>query len=61
VAWASFAGDHLKSASDLGLPLIAVGLYYRFGYFRQSWRLTAGSMKPIRSASTQHRIVGVIA
>jgi len=30
------AGDHLKSASDLGLPLIAVGLYYRFGYFRQS-------------------------
>ncbi|GJF10814.1 alpha-1,4 glucan phosphorylase [Mycolicibacterium cyprinidarum] len=30
------AGDHLKSASDLGLPLIAVGLHYRHGYFRQS-------------------------
>jgi starch phosphorylase len=30
------AGDHLKSASDLGLPLIAVGLYYRSGYFKQS-------------------------
>lgn len=30
------AGDHLKSASDLGVPLIAVGLYYRSGYFRQS-------------------------
>lgn len=30
------AGDHLKSASDLGLPLIAVGLLYRAGYFRQS-------------------------
>ncbi len=29
------AGDHLKSASDLGLPLIAVGLLYRYGYFRQ--------------------------
>ncbi len=29
------AGDHLKSASDLGLPLIAVGLLYRKGYFRQ--------------------------
>jgi glycogen phosphorylase len=28
------AGDHLKSASDLGVPLIAVGLYYRSGYFR---------------------------
>jgi glycogen phosphorylase len=29
------AGDHLKSASDLGLPLIAVGLLYQEGYFRQ--------------------------
>src|SRR5437660_6166232 len=29
------AGDHLKSASDLNLPLVAVGLSYRFGYFRQ--------------------------
>jgi len=29
------AGDHLKSASDLNLPLVAVGLFYRFGYFRQ--------------------------
>ncbi len=29
------AGDHVKSASDLGLPLIAVGLFYRRGYFRQ--------------------------
>ncbi len=30
------AGDHLKSASDLGVPLIGVGLFYRHGYFRQS-------------------------
>jgi starch phosphorylase len=29
------AGDHLKAASDLGLPLIGVGLLYRYGYFRQ--------------------------
>ncbi len=29
------AGDHLKSASDLGTPLVAVGLLYRYGYFRQ--------------------------
>lgn len=29
------AGDHLKSASDLGLPLVAVGLLYQHGYFRQ--------------------------
>jgi len=30
------AGDHLKSASDLGVPIIAVGLFYRAGYFRQA-------------------------
>lgn len=29
------AGDHLKSASDLGLPLVGVGLAYQEGYFRQ--------------------------
>ncbi len=29
------AGDHLKAASDLGLPLVAIGLLYRYGYFRQ--------------------------
>ena len=32
------AGDHLKSASDLRLPLVAVGLLYRYGYFRQRLR-----------------------
>jgi len=32
------AGDHLKSASDLNLPLVAVGLLYRYGYFRQRLR-----------------------
>src|SRR5215216_1048796 len=32
------AGDHLKSASDLGLPLVAIGLLYRYGYFRQRLR-----------------------
>jgi starch phosphorylase len=29
------AGDHLKSASDLGVPLVGVGLFYGQGYFRQ--------------------------
>jgi len=32
------AGDHLKSASDLRVPLVAVGLLYRYGYFRQRLR-----------------------
>jgi glycogen phosphorylase len=30
------AGDHLKSASDLGVPVVGVGLLYRHGYFTQS-------------------------
>jgi len=29
------SGDHLKSASDMGLPLVGVGLLYRYGYFKQ--------------------------
>jgi starch phosphorylase len=29
------AGDHLKSASDLGVPIVGVGIAYRFGYFHQ--------------------------
>ena len=33
------AGDHLKSASDLSLSLVAVGLLYHFGYFRQQLSL----------------------
>ncbi len=29
------AGDHLKSASDLGLPLVGIGLFYKYAYFTQ--------------------------
>jgi len=32
------AGDHLKSASDLGIPLVGVGLLYRQGYYLQELR-----------------------
>jgi starch phosphorylase len=40
------AGDHLKSCSDLGVPLVAVGLLYQQGYFRQylnadGWQMEA--------------------
>ncbi len=30
------SGDHMKTASDMGLPLVGVGLLYRQGYFRQN-------------------------
>ncbi|MEA3364385.1 MAG: alpha-glucan family phosphorylase [Candidatus Hydrogenedentes bacterium] len=29
------AGDHLQAASDLGIPLVGIGLYYAYGYFKQ--------------------------
>jgi len=29
------SGDHLKGASDLGIPIIGIGLFYRYGYFKQ--------------------------
>src|SRR5215469_5134978 len=29
------AGDHLKAAAELGIPLVGVGLFYRGGYFTQ--------------------------
>nr|WP_156609817.1 alpha-glucan family phosphorylase [Auraticoccus cholistanensis] len=40
------AGDHLKAASDLGVPIVGVGLLYRHGYFRQS--LDAGGWQQER-------------
>src|SRR6476620_7316876 len=33
------AGDHLKSASDLGVPIVGIGLFYKTGYFKQSLNL----------------------
>jgi starch phosphorylase len=58
------AGDHLKSASDLGLPLVGIGLFYHEGYFTQAldaggWqqesypRLEAISL-PLREASNDN-------
>ena len=45
------AGDHLKSASDQGLPLVAVGLRYRQGYFHQ--RLDVSGWQSEAYADTQ--------
>ena len=42
------AGDHLKSASDLGLPLVAVGLLYRWGYFHQRLNIDGHQREEMR-------------
>jgi starch phosphorylase len=66
------AGDHIKSASDLGIPLVGVGLYYAEGYFHQhldqdgwqhedytdaeDWHLP---MEPATGPDGQHLIVRI--
>ncbi len=52
------AGDHVKAASDLGVPMVAVGLLYRRGYFQQAvdpdgyqqhtYTLLEASRRPVR-------------
>ena len=49
------AGDHLKSASDLGIPLVAVGLYYDQGYFRQ--RLDRDGWQHEEYIDVDHRLL----
>lgn len=66
------AGDHLKAASDLGLPLVGLGLLYREGYFRQylnadGWQqelypkndFYAMPIQAVRDAAGSHQVVEV--
>lgn len=54
------AGDHLKSASDLGLPLIAVGLRYRQGYFHQGMDATGWQIENYRDTEFGQLPTGLI-
>lgn len=51
------AGDHLKSASDLGIPLVGVGLYYDQGYFRQ--RLDREGWQQEEYIDLDHRLLPI--
>jgi starch phosphorylase len=66
------AGDHLKSASELGLPLIGVGLLYQKGYFRQylnqeGWQqerypindFSNMPLRPCRNGNTEAKTISV--
>ena len=46
------AGDHLKSASDLGIPLIGIGLLYAQGYFRQTLDINGWQQELYLNAET---------
>ncbi len=47
------AGDHLKSASDLGIPLVAIGLLYAQGYFRQTLDANGWQQEHYLNADTE--------
>ncbi len=66
------AGDHLKSSSDLGIPLVGVGLFYHEGYFSQTidengWQQEeytdvdpdALPLQPVTSESGERTVVSV--
>ena len=48
------AGDHLKSASDLGVPLVAVGLLYKEGYFTQNMSVDGRQSETYPLSDFQH-------
>jgi len=51
------AGDHLKAAAELGIPLVGVGLFYRGGYFTQS--LDANGRQTEKYASLDAESLGL--
>ncbi len=66
------AGDHLKAADDLGLPLVGIGLFYRHGYFRQEldhqgWQVErfprldprAMALEPVEGVTVTVELAGV--
>ena len=66
------SGDHLKSASDLGIPLVAIGLLYKNGYFHQiidknGHQLTEYKkielenlpIKPVKDPNGEHLIINI--
>ena len=54
------AGDHLKATSDLGVPLVAIGLLYAEGYFRQRLFVYERKGEPCRICGTpiRHAVMG---
>jgi starch phosphorylase len=48
------AGDHIKSASDLGIPLVGIGLFYGQGYFRQRLDKTGWQQEEYLTTDVNH-------
>ncbi len=54
------AGDALKSAADLGLPLVGIGILWEKGYFKQKFWFRAGGQTPDEMAWDPHSYPGLI-
>lgn len=54
------SGDHLKSASDLGVPLVAVGLLYQEGYFHQKINIDGRQTESYEKIITEQLPVGLV-
>ena len=50
------AGDHIKSASDLDIPLVGIGLFYAQGYFRQQLDLNGWQREEYLEDRCQRRL-----
>ena len=54
------SGDHLKSASDLGLPLVAIGLLYKNGYFNQKIDKQGHQLTEYRTAELENLPINAV-
>jgi starch phosphorylase len=54
------SGDHLKSSSDLGVPLVAVGLLYQEGYFHQTINVEGRQQESYEKIITEQLPIGLV-
>ncbi len=54
------AGDHSKSASDLGLPLVSVGLFYKYAYFTQEIDINGNQVEKYEALNPERLLLRLV-
>ncbi len=54
------AGDHTKSASDLGLPLVAIGLFYKYAYFTQEIDANGNQIEKYEPVNAERLLLNLV-
>lgn len=54
------AGDHSKSASDLGLPLVSVGLFYKYAYFTQEIDINGNQVEKYEALNPERLLLNLV-